>query len=138
MWFVRKRPSYEEAFKDCKTPRDVCAVVRQWVEPLPTLCNERDTDSTRTWYEGFGDCDDIAYLVHEACKRLDSSRLWAVSTVTFFWPLNKVREGHALCHGIWNNVRWVSDNGEYLEDSEPEAVAAKRLNCSRVWSRRMT
>jgi hypothetical protein len=127
-----KKPSYDEAFTDCKCPKDVCAVVSRWIVPTRTGGGEKH-DPRVIWECGYGDCDDISFLVHEACRSI-----FIQSTVEFFWPMNRVREGHALCHGIWNDIHWVCDNGTYLEHEEPEPVAADALNCSRVWSRRMT
>jgi hypothetical protein len=136
MWPFKKRPIYEDAFHDCKTPEEVCAVVRRWVVPLEHSGSRYDdlkVHAISTWNQGYGDCDDIAYLIYDACL---TNKI--PCDVTFYWPMNRVREGHALATGIWESRMWCADNGEYIVDTDPHLIAAVALNCTRTWSRRMT
>ena len=126
------RPSLDEAFKDCKTPKEVCAVVRKWVRPCEMFGDIPEWPH-ETWTRGYGDCDDIAHLVRFACY-INGIQ----SDVFYYWPMYRAKPGHALVVGNFNGVAWVADNSKYIETDDPHTVAKKALNCLSVWSRRMT
>ena len=123
-----KRPPYEQAFADAKTPDAVCKIVARWIREDPEAEDEW-TSPPETWARGYGDCEDFSFLIAEQCNRLGFP-----CGVHFFYVIGVHQEGHALAIG----QGWVADMAEYIPKAtfqDAREIAARKLDTTpdRLW-----
>lgn len=128
-----RRPTIEKAFADCRTPRDICQVIRRYVRTKAMLGQVNPPSPIETWRRGYGDCDDIAFLVHHVCRQHIIH-----CDVLFYYVMNRKRDGHALVQGLWCGSVWCASNADYFEGVDPMSVAKDALGAARLWWRIMT
>jgi len=127
------KPNWDDAARECATPRDVCRLVLKHVwyteEPRDLWSGPQDT-----WMKGRGDCEDFAVCIQTLCKQLGFD-----ATVQLFYPPKPGAEGHAMVIGNWNGKIWMSSNGAYNEIrsiDDAKKCASRLLWCDakKMWS----
>lgn len=114
-----------------RTPAEVCAYVRRKVR---YRSEDRDdwASPSETLARGYGDCEDIAQLVKQLCRKNGmSADLYALRHE------QRRREGHIIVIGRWRDRYWISSNGSWSAvRTFDEAIAAGADSCA--WPVRRT
>lgn len=123
-WFIR--PEWEDAIEECKTPEDVCSLVRRWVSyRIDTIV---PGSASVILHRGWGDCDDYALVIRDLCRAIGCDA-WA----RVYYSTMPVHFGHAVAFGkLASGKMWMSSNGDYREvESEEDIrkVVARILSC---------
>ena len=107
-WLTRlfARPTIQQAFKDANTPKDICRIVSRNVQPC-AMPKEHSNLPADTWKRGYGDCDDLAFLVAHVCQMKGiNCRVW-----NWYYRKDTRKVGHSMAVG----AGWSSSNGDYCD-----------------------
>lgn len=98
------RLTWEELLLTSEDPVDICSRVRHNVEYREDI-EEEWPKGREVWERGYGDCEDMANCIVDACREQGIEAM-----VLVFHPEGSL-SAHAVAIGMWRGRLWIASNG---------------------------